>query len=304
MPSRPAVALIVVFWAGTLGAAFHRDIWPRLAASGPPPIAVDLGDEASQLVPVRWDVLHGGRKAGRLISRTTYIDADDTFEFKHKYTDLRFDLALPPARVVFPEVVVTTRVTRDGRLREQGLTGQARVQVARRTPDGGTEYDTLGEADARVEGRVEGGSLTGHGDLDGRLGGERFAVRQPVGPAPVPDGQALGPLQPVNRLGNVRPGQRWTVREVDPLGEALAILLREQGRKYGVALPEPKREPLIATVADDRQAPPGRDDPCWVIEYREGGEVRAKTWVRAADGKVLRQEAFGMGESVALVRDE
>jgi hypothetical protein len=300
MPSRPVVALIVLFWAATLGVAFYRDVWPRLAASGPPPIAVDLGDEASQLLPVRWDVFRGDGKAGRLVSRTTYIDADDTFEFKYKYSDLRLDF--PGVRVAVPELTVATRVTRAGALREQAMAGRMLLQVERRGagPDGETEYLTLAEAEARVEGRVENGRFVGRCDLRSPL----FNVQRDLDPVPVPDGQALGPLQPVNRLGNVRPGQQWTVREVDPLGEAMAVLLREQGRQFGVELPEPKREPLIATVADDQQAPPGRDDPCWVIEYREGGELRAKTWVRAADGKVLRQEALGMGESVALVRDE
>ena len=43
--------------------------------------------------------------------------------------------------------------------------------------------------------------------------------------------------------------------------------------------------------------------PCWVIEYRADQPV-ARTWVRVSDGKVLRQEAFGMGENLALQRDD
>ena len=299
MPSRPVVALIVLFWAGTAGLVFYRDIWPRLAASGPPPIAVDLQDEATaQGMGFKWDVLHNGQKVGRLTTKTTYQDADDTFLFIYEYTGVTFDV--PGGRAVFPKATVTTKVTRAGALREQGMAGLLMVQAARRTKGGEVEYLTLAEVKAEVEGRVEGGVFVGRCDIRSPV----LNVSRDLDPVPVPDGQALGPLQPVNRLANVRPGQRWAVREVDPLGEALAVLVREQIGKHGFDLPERKREPLIAEVEREQQAPPGRSDPCWVIEYREGGEPRAKTWVRVADGKVLRQEASGMGESLALVREE
>ena len=42
---------------------------------------------------------------------------------------------------------------------------------------------------------------------------------------------------------------------------------------------------------------------CWVIEYRRDEPV-ARTWVRASDGKVLKQEAFQKGEvRLTLLRD-
>lgn len=299
MPSRSAVVLIVLFWAGTLGLVFYRDVWPRLAASGPPPIAVDLGDEATaQGMGFRWDVLHNGRKVGRLTTKTTYQDADDTFVFSYKYSGVT--LAVPGGRAVFPDVTVDTRVTRTGALREQAMAGRLTVQVASRAKGGEDEYLTIAEAEAKVGGRVERGVFVGQCDIRTPLGD----AKRDLDPVPVPDGHALGPLQPVNRLANVRPGQRWVVREVDPLGEALAVVFREQVGRRGFELPERKREPLLAEVAGEAQTPPGRDDPCWVIEYREGGELRAKTWVRVADGKVLRQEAFALGESVALAREE
>ena len=39
MPSRPAVAAILLFWLATTGYAVYRDVWPRLFPSGPPPDA-------------------------------------------------------------------------------------------------------------------------------------------------------------------------------------------------------------------------------------------------------------------------
>src|SRR3954447_925946 len=91
MPSRPATLAIVAFWLASVGWVGYHDVWPRLAASGPPPIAVDLGDEASQLLPVRWSVLRGDQRVGRLTTRMTYQDADDTFRLTHQYANLTFD---------------------------------------------------------------------------------------------------------------------------------------------------------------------------------------------------------------------
>jgi hypothetical protein len=47
----------------------------------------------------------------------------------------------------------------------------------------------------------------------------------------------------------------------------------------------------------------GEDVSCWVIEYRRKEPV-ARTWVRASDGKVLRQEAFEKGESLTFERED
>ena len=71
--------------------------------------------------------------------------------------------------------------------------------------------------------------------------------------------------------------------------------------KFKGALPETKREPLLAEVGDAPE--PHRGAMCWVIAYRSG-DARAKTWVRVSDGKVLRQEAVLMEDRIALERDE
>lgn len=296
MPSRPTTLAIVLFWLATVGWVGYRDVWPRLAASGPPPIAVDLGDEASQLVPVRWQVLRGDKKAGNLTTRMTYLDADDTFRLTHQYSNLVFDV--DRVRVVFPDVTLTTRVTRAGVLREQGMTGRMQVQL--RT---GAELLTVAEARAVVEGEVRGGVFHSRCDIDSPL----LKTKRELDPVPVPDGQALSPLQPVGRIANVRAGQRWVVHEVNPLRDAMGALLKGFVGQQGVAVPDEKRDSYIATVGD-RPEPLawGKDKEevmCWVIDYRsDAGRVR--TWVRADDGRVLRQEATRDGESVALERDD
>ena len=304
MPSRPVVVLILAFWSLTLGVAFYHDVWPHLNASGPPPMAVDLADEASQNLQVRWAVLRGTEQIGTLRTSMRYVEADDTFQLTHKYTKLRFDfpgfrgLGIPDVRIELPDLTTTTRVTREGDLREQSMTGTMDLQIAK-----GSEYLSVAKAEAHVTGRVEGGVFRGHCDLKSPF----FNVKRDLEPVPVPQGQALNPLQPFNRIGNIRPGQRWVVHRIDPLEEALAALFQEQLGKHGFAVPKKKEEPLIAQVSSEPEALLwGKGDAevlCWVIEYR-GGDARAKTWVRVSDGKVLRQEAMMNGEMLALVREE
>lgn len=296
MPSRPTTFAIVLFWLGAVGWVGYHDVWPRLFASGPPPVAVELGDEASQLVPLRWTVLRGGERVGRLTTRMTYQDADDTFRLTHKYTNLTFDFA--HVRVMFPEVTLNTRVSRGGALREQGMAGRMQVQL--KTDD---KIQTLAEAHATVEGEVRDGVFHSRCDIDSPL----LKVKQELDPVPVPDGQALSPMQPVGRIANVRGGQRWVVHEVDPLRDAMSSLLKGFVGEQGFGLPSEKREAFVATVGDRPEllawGKAKAETMCWVIDYR-AGTSRVRTWVRADDGRVLRQEASRDGETLALERDE
>jgi hypothetical protein len=130
-------------------------------------------------------------------------------------------------------------------------------------------------------------------------------INKPLDSVPVPVGQPLNPLMPVNRVSGVKPGRRWVVHENDPLKDAIAALVREKFGEYGLKLPEQKFEPLIGEVLSEAQNLDWNEQSvaCWVIEYRRD-EVIARTWVRIADGKVLEQEAFQKGEQLTIVRDQ
>jgi hypothetical protein len=180
-------------------------------------------------------------------------------------------------------------VTRLGSLREQSMIGKMTVAGL--------------SAEARVHGRNENGTFVGQCAIDSPL----FQFHRDLEPVPVKNGNALNPLQPVNRIVGIRPGQRWTVQEIDPLGEALAMVFKEKLASHGVRLPERERQPLLAEVGATPEplawGKTRETATCWVIDYRRG-EAHARTWVRVVDSKVLRQEASLMGDRIALERDE
>lgn len=286
MPSRRGLALIALFWFATTGYVVYRDVWPRWFGDAPPPVQIDLTDEATLSLPVRWSVYRGDKKIGSLTTRMQYVPADDTFRFISSYRDLVIEVAAlnVTLTLVVPALETTTRVTREGELREQSMTGtiEARERGLK-----------LAEAKATVQGKVERGELVGTCRLDSPL----FRLDRPLTPVPVPRGAALNPLQPLNRLRDVRPGKRWVIHETNPLFEAVDGLTRELLKQANVTLPAAKRPELIAEV---RRSPESLDLPtgrvgCWVIEYRTEQPV-ARTWVSVDDGRVMQQEAFGMGD--------
>lgn len=288
MPSRRVVALIVLFWFAVTGFVVYRDVWPILYASGPPPIAIDLADEAAQTIPIRWQIYRGDQKVGRLLTLTKYVDTDDTFRFTNEYKHLRLESS--GIVVVVPELTTIIRVSREGDLREQSAEGKLELHL------GGVKFD----ATAKVTGTVVDGRLVANCDVQSPIGN----LKKTLEPVAIPQGQPLNPLQPVSRIRGIRPGRTWVVEESDPLGEAIGALIREKLGQYGLKLPEQKRGPLIGSVLSEAQMLNWHDQSmlCWVIEYRRD-EVEARTWVRVSDGKVLKQEAFHQGEFLTVERD-
>jgi hypothetical protein len=296
MPSPRAIALIVAFWAATAAYVAYRDLWPVLFASGPPPVAIDLADEAAQAVPVRWAIhFSGQKKPGRLVTQMKYVEADDTFAFTNRFTELRYEAA--GAVVVVPELTNVVRVTRGGDLREQTVDGRLELYLGELR---------IGEATAKVAGTVVNGQLAATVDAEYTFAGMASQrLKRALDPVPVPSGQPLNPLQPVNRLTDLRPGRRWVVHETNPLEDAVAAVVKKQAGQFGLKMTEEKRERLFGAVLSDQQTLDWHRHAvaCWVIEYRRE-ELVARTWVRASDGKVLKQEAFRKGETLTIVRDE
>jgi hypothetical protein len=292
MPPRPIVAAVVAFWLAVTGFAFYRDVRPRLFASGPPPVSVELADEARQAVPARWALLRNGQPVGRLTTQMKYLDAEDAFLFTYDYRNLRLDQS--DITLLVPEGLAEVRLTRAGELKSQTM--RAKVGVLFR----GAE---VAQGSIDIRGTAANGALTGRAELKSSL----FSLAGDLDPVPVPrGGQPLNPLQPVNRLAHLRGGLGWQVSESNPLQDAVANLLRKKLGEFGIRLPDQKqKDSLVAKVGDEPRSLTWQkqDVPCWVIEYRRA-EVVARTWVRASDGKVLRQEAFEKGETLTFERED
>ncbi len=291
MPSRFAVAGIVAFWLATTAYIAYRDVWPRVFATGPPPVTIELADEAKQNVPARWALYRGKEKIGRLTTLMKYHDKDDAFQFTYRYSHLRLEQGGITLEV--PDATSDVRMTRAGDLREQTLNGKIAVLA------GKTKF----EGTINVHGVVTDGVLTGRGEVQSTFGD----LSGDLNPVAVKRGQPLNPLQPVNRIANVRGGQQWVVSEYNPLQEALADLIRKQLAKSGLPFGDAKpKDSLIAEVGGETRdlTWQNQEVACWVIEYRRKEDAIARTWVRATDGKVLRQEAFESGETLVFERED
>src|SRR5262245_41879278 len=177
MPPRIVVAGILAFWLATTGFVFYRDVWPRVFASGPPPVSIELADEARQMSPARWTLHRNGKQVGSLNTRMQYRDADDTFQFTYYYT--RLELEQSGLTLKVPEATSEVRLTRSGLLKEQMMSGKVEVWM-----NGGN----VAEGTIDVKGVVTGGTLTGRCELKSTLGN----LQGDLDPVPVPvKGQPL-----------------------------------------------------------------------------------------------------------------
>ena len=297
MPSRFGVGFILLFWLGTMSYVGYHDVLPWFFATAQPP-HVDPADEATPPVTIRWAIYRGDERVGSLATRTEFVPIDGTYRYVKTYRDLKFDFGkLIGVRI--PQLITTMRMTRAGELLEQTMTGEMQATF------GGVN---MGTATAEITGTVRDGHLHGHCKIKSPISN----IDQPLEPVPVPTESVLNPLMPVGRLHDVRPG-RWTVREIDPLSDAVNVLVREVAKKSAqesklleAMLGRRESHELLAEVKETPERltrPDGSEVLCWVIEYRRE-DAQARTWIGKSDGRVWRQEASGFGEKLRFEREE
>jgi hypothetical protein len=265
---------IIAFWVAMSGWLFYHELWPRLRPGEPPPYVIDLVEEArTQEQNIYWEVLQNGKETGYARTGVSYQEADDTF-LLHGEFKLR-----APGSIGAPLLVIRSayRVTRAGVLRGVGADVEAKGS-----------FHGLGiEVTAHLTGDVRDGSLYPRYKIEYPLG----TYEDSLAPVPVSDrGSVINPLQPLNRLQGLRPGQHWRLPLIDPFAAVL-----------------PKSRPdvriLDADVTSGTLDWHGQEVPCFVIDYR-GNDATARTWVRAADGIVLQQEVALGSESLILRRGQ
>jgi hypothetical protein len=266
-----------------MGFVLHRELRPRFFADTPPAVAIELIDEATPSVPVQWTITRGDKQIGSLNTRMVHQPDTDTFRFIHRYTNVKIEFQAGIAFAI-PTAETTVVVTREGEFRGQSMKGKGEIELAGLS---------LLSGSITIESRVENGQLRGECQAKTSLGN----IERNLEPVTIQEGQILNPLMPVNRLRDVSPGRRWTIRLNDPLMDSLKIMI-EGAVKSQKFLTLPKNlgssdNELIAEVKQQQDilTRPGSEPvACWVIEYRREQPI-ARTWVAVADGKVVRQEA-------------
>ncbi len=283
---------VIFFWVAMTAWLFYRDLRPRLLPGQPPPFTFDLADEAKDQFPTRWTVYQNGDDRGYARTQVLYREDSATFEMHGE-----FKLWLPgenpdgPKRMGFANVQVKNvyQVTREGDLREMRLTFKLQKM----------EEGVLAEAE--ITGRVENEYLTPTVTISIPPGFSKKLELEPVKVAQ--RASVLNPLQPLNRLPNLRKGQKWRIPLVDPLPEVWQVI----GKLLPGILGKPSGiQFLDAEVLPETQVfrwePHTTEVACLVIEY-SGDDVSARTWVRESDGLVLCQEVTQHGVNLKLVRD-
>lgn len=290
MPSRFTILGILAFWLFTSGWLFYRDIWPGLRPGEAPPFVIDLADEASARAShIRWKVFKNGMDKGYAVTSVQNNPAEDMYELhcEFKFFTHKGEMQLEPDQIIASMYGVSP----EGDLR------RVRVSlVFKDVPKKGASTEIF------------------RGEIRGNVANQRFKPHVYVEMPTKFDfelqeamltthGSVLNPLQPLNRLAHIRPGQRWHMTLMDPLA---AVFKAQPFLK-----PFQKLTPEISWLdAEVRPKPEilmwGRDTPapvpCLVIDYR-GDQVVGQTWVRADDFLVLKQELDRQGEVLTLVRE-
>jgi hypothetical protein len=277
MPSRWSSLAIVAFWLGTNGLLFYHDIWPTLRPGQPPPMAVDLIQEAKKFdTATRWNVTLNDRPALRAQTSTKRV-GPGLFDMVAHYSQVPKQPA--PTIGVFRvrRMRSSYRVTTDGDLRA------LEVEV-----EGAWLTEGAGKFTLAIRGEVEGGRLTPH--LHFESAGKALDKDLPAVEVPA-RGSVLMPLHPVERIRGLRRGQSWRVPVVDPVADSIKQFFPLSGGPRF----------LSARVADEAQElRPGV--PCLVVHY-QGDDLEARTWVEEATGQVLRQEAVIQGGRWVMERE-
>lgn len=313
MPSRPYCIGIMLFWLGITAWLFQRDILPRVASDEPPPIAVNIVDEAPKrggASQIRWTVLQNETPVGRLRTWVEYDRQGDVFNIRGVLNFLprpRNGSPSPSAPLEF----IPRPIMVDESVQLPGSFGKPEALVAAvvpRLPDGQTqfpvtikgcyqvtldsklkEFTTEMKTEAVQDSVLDlAPSLDAHvfGSVEDQYFTPSWWYQTPTDrrdgqlePFPVSShGAVLNPLQPLHRVPGLYVGQRWRMPFIDPF-----TLLRLKNR--------PEVQVLEGRVSETVIKGGRTEIPCFLIEQRSPAtETVIRTWVRQLDEVVLQQD--------------
>lgn len=297
MPPRLVVAAVIVGWLASLAWLAHDRWLPWLQTPDEPAFVLEMADEvAPEHFP--WTVYRKDQKIGSAETRFA-PRKDGRFDMTTRLRDLQLDYG-SLAKIRMPTFTATRTVTRAGEL--VALDARANMEIRAL----GNEI----KIEAVIRGHAETNQFVGTCELD--YGGGRATY--PLEPIPLVSRSAFSPLQPGQKYPPLKPGQTWRVANVDPVNDAMEGAMRQVVErmmaeafdgKAPIRLPAPKRSnELLAQVqpAAETVTHQGKAYECRVIVF-QGDGVRVRTFVDVLDGRVVRQEAGGYGETLVLQRE-
>jgi hypothetical protein len=298
MPPRWVSAAILAGWIASAIWLFRVELWPSLEPGAPPPFTIDLVEEAQTAkLPIRWRVTQNGKSS--LIARTSV-------EHRVKENDFTLLAVFEPRRIPDEDRNIEDEGGEKKKQAPPPYTISRMSSEYRVTPEGQLlgleiEMDFIPrtaplEFKVRVWGEVHDGQFAPHYEL-------KSPRQLSFSPPPVrvsSQGSVVMPLHPVNRIVGLKTGQEWRVPMFDPIADSMASM---SGGEGGVHFLKAKVRPQIEILRWS-----GGDVRCLVIDYHEENEFKedhlsAETWVREADGLVVKQVAYVSGSRWEMVRE-
>ncbi len=316
MPPRWLTLGIIVLWIGMTGWLFVREYWPQLQPGQPPPIRIELADEAQSNIPIRWSIFKNNEDRGYARTAINFRDQDRSEKRPVRTANEwefelwgEFKLWNLEGRYGQPDYIVKNqyRVNREGELREfrskVSINSLIADRLMRRSGSADNneqsqEIDVLemsgevrdGFCYARVKVSEEVNKWV---DLLPLLKPFTALLERKIEPVAMPKrATLLNPLEPVHKLAKVRKGQHWRIPMVDPMS-----VFWERS---------PRLQYLNAEVLEETEwikwGTHKDPVPCLVIKY-QGDDVSGYTWVQEEDGLVVGQEITQHGDTLRLMRD-
>jgi hypothetical protein len=315
MPPRWLTLGIIVLWIGMTGWMFVREYRPQLQPGQPPPIRIELADEAQSNIPIRWSIIKDNEDRGYARTAINFRDQDKNHKQVRRADEWEFELWgefklwKSKDRYGQPDFIVKNqyRVTREGELREfrskVSINLKTKIAAPATPAPGSPERFNLDDNEQSQE--IEVLELSGevHDNFcypHVRVSKEvkkwvPFAAffEREIEPVAMPKrATMLNPLEPVHKLAKVRKGQHWRIPMVDPMS-----VFWERS---------PRLHYLNAEVLQETQwikwGSHKDPVPCLVIKY-QGDDVSGFTWVQEEDGLVVGQEITQHGDTLRLMRD-
>jgi hypothetical protein len=315
MPSRWVCWLIIIVWLAVGFWFVQKEFLPRwLAVDDAPAFTFELSDEAAPKY-VNWIIYRGKEQIGFLGSRQVFVPATRLFEVESRFNNLQMKMPIPLLGLAFelksPFLNSTSVLNRQGELQTLRCEGKFEINLS----GGGNAKlpanDAKAEFDVSLNGVVTAGEFTGDAAITSPFG----KMNNELTPFPVRAGLTFNPFQPQDRLTDLTPGQSWKVTLVDPVSDAMTQAaiqtITKIAKENKLDLFDPakmlKRPAVefIGTVLPETVTLNWRDADhvCQLVEYKSN-DLTNRTWVRQSDGKVLKQEASGLGEKLTLLREK